>query len=698
MDRTLANRPIGWLSMRSIPGRRAAGLLAVCAGIALAAIAIKGAPKAAKSPDPADRVKQPEVSTIVAASPTQRPPEAPLLCGERISREGIAVEFSLQQLAPAKFQARELQEGDDVRVRFQITDTTSGKPVRSLNPAAWMDLVPPNEIKGARTCEQKAKAFLGGSIFGRAELDLNVYNVLTLNDEASISVVDPLFSFGGTKLLDMVVLESPGEDWAMTSDETRIYVSLPDSKKVAVVDTAAWTVARNINLDRRPGRIALEPDESVLWVADEEANPGQPELSGITAIKTANPEQATRIKTGHGHHELAFSDDGRRAFVTNQRDSTVSLIDTRSFQEEATVATGSGPESVAFSALARMAYVSSGDGSVTVVDGARHEVVARIKAEPGIGQIRFAPGGRFGFLVNPSRDVVHIVDSATNRIVQTADVEDEPYQVAFSTEFAYVRHRTSENVLMLPLKAVGVEKRPVQVFSFPGGKIQAASSTRTSYADTIVQAPGESAVLVASPADKAVSYYKEGMAAPVGNFSNYGRQPRAVLVVDHSLKERGSPGVYESVVRLRKPGLYDVVFFLDSPRIVHCFSATVQTNPERESTRLAGKIKIEHLVDTRRVFVKETARLRFRIIDLQTKGAIAALSDVEVLTTLAPSTWHKRHRASPADDGTYFLDFAPPRAGLYYVYIQCLSRGLGFNNDQYLVLEAIDKNGTAQKD
>ena len=117
---------------------------------------------------------------------------------------------------------------------------------------------------------------------------MNVYNVLTLNDEASISVVDPLFGFGGTKLLGMVVLESPGEDWVMTSNETRIYVSLPDTKKVAVVDTAGWAVSRNIELDRQPGRVALQPDESLLWVADHKAKTGKLEVSGIVAIETTS--------------------------------------------------------------------------------------------------------------------------------------------------------------------------------------------------------------------------------------------------------------------------------------------------------------------------------------------------------------------------------------------------------------------------
>ena len=300
--------------------------------------------------------------------------------------------------------------------------------------------------------------------------------------------------------------------------------------------------------------------------------------------------------------------------------------------------------------------------------------------------------------MNPAKDVVHVLDAARNRIVQTATVEDEPDQVSFTGEFAYVRHRGSATVLMIPLKAVGVEGRPVQVFSFPGGQIAPGKAPRLSPADAVVQASGESGVLVANPMDKSVYLYKEGMAAPMGSFSNYGRQPRSVLVVDRSLKERRESGVYETVARLRRPGDYDVVFLLGSPRIVHCFSVAVRPNPALEDSRRAGKIGIEHLVKERRVPAGESARLTFRLTDQQTKAPITGLTDVEVLTNLMPGTWHKRHVASPQADGVYALDFAPPRPGLYYVYLQSRSRGLGFNNDQYLVLEAFDKVEQHEKD
>ena len=96
--------------------------------------------------------------------------------------------------------------------------------------------------------------------------------------------------------------------------------------------------------------------------------------------------------------------------------------------------------------------------------------------------------------------------------------------------------------------------------------------------------------------------------------------------------------------------------------------------------------------------VARTVQLRFRLTDQQTKVPVSGLTDLEVLTNLVPGIWHKRHAATPGDDGVYLLDFTPPRPGIYHIYLQCLSYGLSFNNDQYLALEAIDQDERLQKD
>ena len=112
-------------------------------------------------------------------------------------------------------------------------------------------------------------------------------------------------------------------------------------------------------------------------------------------------------------------------------------------------------------------------------------------------------------------------------------------------------------------------------------------------ADSIVLAPEGNSVILANPVDKTLYYYQEGMAAPMGNFQNYRREPLAVLVVDRSLRET-APGVYSTTVKLPASGHYDVAFLTDSPRISHCFDAVADPNPVLKEEKQVA-LRIEHL-------------------------------------------------------------------------------------------------------
>jgi hypothetical protein len=143
---------------------------------------------------------------------------------------------------------------------------------------------------------------------------------------------------------------------------------------------------------------------------------------------------------------------------------------------------------------------------------------------------------------------------------------------------------------MIQIAELGKE---AAVTRFPAGQKAPTESSATSIAAAIVPAPEEGAVLVANPADKMIYYYTEGMAAPMGSFQNYKRDPRALLVLDNSLRET-ERGVYTSTVRLPSPGHYDVVFLLDSPRLVNCFDMTVAENPAQPK-KIETSVKIEPL-------------------------------------------------------------------------------------------------------
>jgi len=281
----------------------------------------------------------------------------------------------------------------------------------------------------------------------RPDVDLNSYYLLTLNQEPNLSVIDPLLGFSGSKLLALVLLKSPGEDWALTSNRLKLFVSMPRVNQVAIVDTTTWKVIANIDTGVKPARVALQPDEKYLWVANE---------NGVTVIDTATLKPAKQIATGGGAHEIAFGTNNKFAFVTNRDNGTLSVISVPKLQKLNDVKIGALASSLTFSPLSNALYAGNeADGNVVVIDASSHKLLATIATAPGLRTVRFAPGGRWGFVANALDSNVYIFDASTNRLVHRQEVGEAPDQFAFTDNFAYVRSLGSEQVSAIRLITVG---------------------------------------------------------------------------------------------------------------------------------------------------------------------------------------------------------------------------------------------------
>jgi YVTN family beta-propeller protein len=613
----------------------------------------------------------------------QRPQKLPPR--QRIVREGIAVEFTIEPSGAVS--ASDLLEGEDATVRFKITESTTGQPISRLHPSAWIDLKRSGPVPDERQCREKVQSFLQSSFNRRADIDLNSYFILTLNHEPNISVIDPLSGFGGSKLLGLIPLMGPGADWVMSSDQRRLFVTSPVAGQVSEIDTSSWKVRAQIKAGVRPTRIALQHDGKYLWVDNEGADEAS---DGITVIDAATLKVAAHIVTGTGPHQIAFSENDAYAFVTNKQSGTLSVIDVARLARLKVLKVGSLPAALAASPLSKAIYViNEDDGEVVVIDAQRHEILKRIKMRPGLRAIRFTPDGRFGFVVNTPANVVYVFDAATNALLNTVPVGQAPDQVSFTRNFAYVRSSGDEFVSMISLTDLGKQGAAAGVTRFPAGQKAPGLSRHLSAADAVVAAPEDGAVLVANPADQMIYYYMEGMAAPMGNFQNYRRDPTAVLVLDRGLRET-SPGVYTTTVRLNGHGSYDVPFLLDSPRILNCFDIEVRENPKLAKPKEIP-IRIESLGTVPVGYAGENLQLRFRVLDATDGKPRSDLQDVGVLAFLAPGIWQQRGWAAPAAGGVYEMNFVPPQAGVYYVFFQCPSLGVQFNQLQRWTIEVRER-------
>ena len=592
---------------------------------------------------------------------------------QKIVKEGVEIEFTID--APSsRSDSTGPMAGQDAVFRFRIRDTATKTPLSGIRPAAWAAQRERPGPLGPDQCRAKVESYLQGSLRARPDVDFNAYYLLALNEEATISVIDPLLGFGGSKLLTMVLLKSPGDDWALMGNRSKLFVSMPLINQVAVVDTTTWKVVAGIDTGAKPKRVVLQPDEKYLWVADEK---------GVTVIDTLTLKVAKQIATGAGHHEIAFATDNKFAFVSNRDDGALSIINVAQLAKAQDVKTGTVASSLSFSPLSRALYVTSEvDGSIAVVDAVSHKLLTSIVAQPGIANVRFAPGGRWGFAPNPKQSIVYVFDASTNRMVHEQAIADGPDHVAFSDKFAYVRALGTDQVSAIRLATVGTQ---LDVVKFPGGlKAPGTSPATVATADPFVAAPEPGAMLLTNPADRMIYYYSEGMAAPMGNFQNYRRIPRAVKVVDRSLREE-SLGVYTTTARLPKEGVYNVSLLLDSPRVVHCFEAVASSNPALPSERKTA-LSIEYLNKDASFTVGEDAKIRFRLLDSETKKPNSSLKDVGVLVFLSPGMWQTRQIARSLGDGMYEVSVNLPETGVYLVFVESPSKRVPYRQLPYLTL------------
>jgi YVTN family beta-propeller protein len=600
---------------------------------------------------------------------------------QRMVRDGVAVEF---RVIPDKNQDR-VKEGDFADVEFRITDAQTGTPVKGIYPAVWLDIAKPwdqPDLESEVSCKDRVQLYMQGLVGVRPLVDLNSYFVLVMNQDSTVSVIDPIIGVAGiTKLYASINLIAPGAEWAKTRDEKFIFISMPTKDQVALVDLTTFKVISNIDAGDIPVRVALQPDEKYLWVAN---NHGEADKGGVSIIDVDTQQKIGFIATGAGHHELTFSHDSRFAYVSNRDKGSITVIDTASLEQVKTVAVGEQVIGIAYSQKSESLYASDGEsGQISVIDKNTHSIKKRIKLKTGVGPIGVTQQGRWMIAANSHEDEVYAIDVATNELVHTVPVGRKPYQLAFSRAFVYVRSMGTERVSMIEINHLNnMDKVPVP--SFQAGPNAPGKTPDLSLASAISEAPGEAAVLVVSPSDNTVYYYMEGMNAPMGNFRNYGHRPRAVQVADRTLREE-KDGLYHAKVRIPAAGTYDVAFLMESPSLIHCFSMNAERDPGLHLNAAAG---IEFLDNQQKVNIDDEVTVKFRLTDPYTGEIITKLKDVRVRYYRAPAFDRKEVAAIEVGDGVYKLDTRLPKAGVYYFFVSSKSSNLEFGETQYLSMQA----------
>ncbi len=263
--------------------------------------------------------------------------------------------------------------------------------------------------------------------------------------------------------------------------------------------TVAITVNATIDVGEQPRGVAVSPDGTRAYVVNE--------VDGtVSVIDTATNTVTTAITVGDFPKSVAFHPDGTRAYVTNAADGTVSVINTATNTVTATINVGVSPFGVAVSPNGTRAYVANlGNDTVSVINTATNTVIGTIAVGDQPQGIAVSPDSTRAYVSNNADDSVSVINTATNTVITTIAVGVLPEGVAVSPDGArvYVANASDDDsvsvidtatntvigTIAVGVIPVGVAVSPdgarAYVTNFDGGTLSVIDTATNTVTDTI---------------------------------------------------------------------------------------------------------------------------------------------------------------------------------------------------------------------
>ena len=253
----------------------------------------------------------------------------------------------------------------------------------------------------------------------------------------------------------------------VSPDGMRAYATLMDSSDVAadhpwgrvsdvaVIDTVAGSVLTTIHTAAPYiADITVSPRGDIVLLTDHFNNV-------VRVLSTANNSIVASIPVGSAPDQVAFSPDGRLAYVSNILSWTVSVIDTATLTVVATVGgVGAGANTVCVSPDGGRVYVGSHWNGVSVIDTSSNTVIANLPLNAPNGPVvamALTPDGTKLYVTDrhhssQTPNNVWVVNTATNSVEARMTVDagfDGGLVVSSDGAVLYVSAATNNTVLAI---------------------------------------------------------------------------------------------------------------------------------------------------------------------------------------------------------------------------------------------------------
>lgn len=318
-----------------------------------------------------------------------------------------------------------------------VSDEHSGE-ITIIDGADWQVLatIPVGKRPRGITASPDGKtvyvALSGTPISGPPQLDAHGNPILHKDDDDDddrkadksadgIAVVD----LASRKLIKKLNVGSDPEQFALSKDGQRLFVSNEDVATASILNVASGKVEQIVPVHREPEGVGVTPDGRFFYVTCE--NDGE-----IFAVDTARYETVAHFNVGGRPRSIDFLPDGSRAFIPSESAGEVHLIDTAKNAVLKTVVLPKGcrPMCLKVAPDGSKIYVSTGrGGSICVLDPATLQLLDIIKVGRRPWGIAFSPGGKYLYSANGPSDDVSVVEVASQKQVARIPAGSSPWGV-----------------------------------------------------------------------------------------------------------------------------------------------------------------------------------------------------------------------------------------------------------------------------
>jgi YVTN family beta-propeller protein len=262
----------------------------------------------------------------------------------------------------------------------------------------------------------------GNPIFQKGRDDNDDDDVKSDKSADAIGILD----VAQRKLTGRISAGSDPEEFSLSKDGTKFYVSNEDVKTASVISIATGKVERIIEVGQEPEGVASAPDGRRFYITCEAGG-------DIYAVDTAAYAVIGHFKVNVRPRSMDFMPDGAVAFIPSESTGELNVIDTANLKVSRVIALppGSRPMSVKVAADGRKIYVSNGRaGTVAVLDARTYTLLSTIKVGIRPWGIALSPDGKRLYTANGPSNDVSVVDLDANKEIARINTGSSPWSVA----------------------------------------------------------------------------------------------------------------------------------------------------------------------------------------------------------------------------------------------------------------------------